>query len=82
MILVGIDVGGTFTDFIYLNHETGKTDIHKVSTTPDDPSIGVITGLLELVDKGKLKPFCALLCKYVSGPRLNAWRNIPSEFTI
>ncbi len=56
MILVGIDVGGTFTDFIYLNHETGKTDIHKVSTTPDDPSIGVITGLLELVDKGKLKP--------------------------
>ena len=56
MILVGIDVGGTFTDFIYLDHETGKTDIHKVSTTPDDPSIGVITGLLELVDKGKLKP--------------------------
>ena len=56
MILVGIDVGGTFTDFIYLDHETGKTDIHKVSTTPDDPSIGVITGLLELADKGKLKP--------------------------
>ena len=40
MILVGIDVGGTFTDFIYLNHETGKTDIHKVSTTPLIPPSG------------------------------------------
>lgn len=44
--LVGIDVGGTFTDFVVI--EAGQLRIHKVSTTPDDQSRAIVTGLHEL----------------------------------
>jgi len=44
---VGIDVGGTFTDFFV--REAGRAPvIHKVLSTPADPSIGVLAGLREL----------------------------------
>ena len=44
---IGIDVGGTFTDFLVM--EAGAANrIHKVLSTPDDPSIAVIDGLAEL----------------------------------
>lgn len=45
MKMIGVDVGGTFTDLIYCNTENGDVDIHKVSTTPEDPSIGVLQGI-------------------------------------
>ena len=48
MKLIGVDVGGTFTDIVYGDMETGTVAIHKVSTTPADPSQGVMTGVLEL----------------------------------
>ena len=35
MKLVGVDVGGTFTDVIFADTESGRTEIHKVPTTPD-----------------------------------------------
>jgi N-methylhydantoinase A len=41
---IGIDVGGTFTDFL-LMEAGGATEIHKVLSTPDDPSIAVLEGL-------------------------------------
>ena len=41
---IGIDVGGTFTDFL-LAHEDGSSQIYKVLSTPDDPSIGLMNGL-------------------------------------
>src|ERR1041385_7664949 len=44
---VGIDVGGTFTDF-YVREPGREPIIHKVLSTPADPSVGVITGLREL----------------------------------
>lgn len=44
---IGIDVGGTFTDFL-LAYEDGTTQIYKVLSTPDDPSIGLIRGLEEM----------------------------------
>lgn len=37
MRLIGVDVGGTFTDLVYADTEAGKTAVHKISTTPDDP---------------------------------------------
>jgi len=46
---IGIDVGGTFTDFL-LAYEDGTTQIYKVLSTPDDPSIGLITGLQRMAD--------------------------------
>ena len=44
---IGIDVGGTFTDFLLMEAD-GTSSIHKVLSTPDDPSIAVINGLTEL----------------------------------
>ncbi len=44
---VGIDVGGTFTDFIVAGHGP-KPLFHKVLSTPTDPSIAVLTGLQEI----------------------------------
>src|SRR5262249_32851800 len=41
---IGIDVGGTFTDFIVAGHGR-DTLIHKVLSTPEDPSIAVVAGL-------------------------------------
>mgnify|MGYP001189823401 CR=1 FL=1 len=50
MKLIGVDVGGTFTDLIVTDTGTKKTHIHKVPTTSDDPSIGVTNGILELCE--------------------------------
>ena len=44
---VGIDVGGTFTDFL-LSFEDGASKIYKVLSTPDDPSIATMQGLSEM----------------------------------
>jgi len=44
---VGIDVGGTFTDF-FVREAARDPVIHKVLSTPADPSVGVLAGLREL----------------------------------
>ena len=43
--VVGIDVGGTFTDIAVL--EDGKLTVHKLPSTPDDPSRGILQGVKE-----------------------------------
>ena len=49
---IGIDVGGTFTDFL-LAMEDGTTQIYKVLSTPDDPSIATMEGIREMArDRG------------------------------
>jgi N-methylhydantoinase A/oxoprolinase/acetone carboxylase beta subunit len=48
MRLIGVDVGGTFTDLVLADTESGRSAIHKVPTTPDDPARGVIAGIVEL----------------------------------
>lgn len=44
---IGIDVGGTFTDFL-LTSGDGSSEIYKVLSTPEDPSIGLMSGLSEM----------------------------------
>jgi N-methylhydantoinase A len=51
MMLIGVDVGGTFTDLVLADTECGRTMIHKVPTTSDDPSKGVIQGITELCER-------------------------------
>ncbi|PID86609.1 MAG: 5-oxoprolinase [Chloroflexi bacterium] len=41
---LGIDTGGTFTDFVWLD-ENGRFHIHKQLSTPDDPSRAILTGV-------------------------------------
>jgi len=48
---LGVDIGGTFTDFALVADDTGALSIHKQLTTPHDPSESVLTGLAELLDR-------------------------------
>ncbi len=45
---LGCDIGGTFTDFVLLNQETGRFEVHKTLTTPHDPSEAVEEGVVAL----------------------------------
>ena len=47
---IGIDVGGTFTDFLVMDHD-GNNRINKVLSTPADPSVAVMNGLTELAQE-------------------------------
>ena len=47
---LGVDVGGTFTDLIFVDDETGTIEIHKLPTTPDDPSVGTVEGIERLTE--------------------------------
>ena len=44
---IGIDVGGTFTDFLLMEGR-GRTSVHKELSTPADPSAAVLRGLAAL----------------------------------
>ena len=52
---LGIDVGGTFTDGILINEETGETSIAKVPSTPKDPSIGFLEAVERILREASIK---------------------------
>jgi N-methylhydantoinase A/oxoprolinase/acetone carboxylase beta subunit len=37
MLRLGIDIGGTFTDFVVFNPQTGQVETFKLLSTPHDP---------------------------------------------
>lgn len=52
---IGIDVGGTFTDFVMLDDATGQVETYKCLTTPSDPSDAIAEGIGALA---KRQPGC------------------------
>jgi N-methylhydantoinase A len=46
--VVGVDVGGTFTDLVLFDQDRMRFQVAKVPTTPDDQSIGFMRGLIAL----------------------------------
>ena len=42
---LGVDVGGTFTDFVLLDENDNQIHIAKSLTTPADPPVGILTGV-------------------------------------
>jgi N-methylhydantoinase A len=56
---VAIDVGGTFTDFVIQDTQTGRASTNKVLSTSQDQAAGVLTGLTEAV--GDLGDVAALV---------------------
>lgn len=53
---LGVDIGGTFTDFALVNDDTGKVSVNKCLTTPHDPSEAIMNGTKALLAKEKVSP--------------------------
>ena len=53
--LLGVDVGGTFTDFVACDRETHAVSAWKNLTVPDDPTTGILRGLGTLDDLGAVR---------------------------
>jgi len=51
MLLIGVDVGGTFTDIVLTDSDENTTTVHKVASTPADPSEAVLRGVQEICDR-------------------------------
>jgi N-methylhydantoinase A len=54
--VAGVDIGGTFTDFMLYDTESGSVHVHKVRSTPDDPGRAMIAGLGELCGTAGVAP--------------------------
>ena len=65
---LGCDIGGTFTDFVLVNDQTGEFQTHKCLTTPSDPSTAVAEGVgqLDMDTPG----FMALTDEFIHGTTL------------
>src|SRR5947209_1652729 len=50
--MIGVDVGGTFTDFFAFDDTDDRIILHKVPSTPGNPAQAVIAGLRELTQHG------------------------------
>ncbi len=53
---LGVDVGGTFTDVLLVDDETGQRVTSKVPSTPADSSVGVLNGITRACEKAGIKP--------------------------
>ena len=52
MKTIAVDTGGTFTDMVVLEHETGEVEVLKTPSTPHDPGQATLDGLAELIAGG------------------------------
>jgi N-methylhydantoinase A len=53
---IGVDVGGTFTDFYALDEATGDVRVGKRPSTPDDPGRAILQGLAEVAAEHSIPP--------------------------
>jgi N-methylhydantoinase A len=55
MIVLGVDVGGTFTDLILADLNRQRLTTHKTPSTPHNPAIAVVLGLEAICEKGEVE---------------------------
>jgi N-methylhydantoinase A len=53
---MGVDVGGTFTDLLLFNEESGAFWRHKTPSTPADSSVGILTGVTAICEDAGISP--------------------------
>src|SRR4051812_49926176 len=50
-VRIGTDTGGTFTDVVAVDEETGASSTTKTPSTPADPAEGFLTGVRKVLDQ-------------------------------
>src|SRR3954454_16659489 len=53
---LGVDVGGTFTDLLLIDEDTGATHRAKTPSTPADQSVGVLVGIDKVCALAGIEP--------------------------
>src|SRR5215831_4968317 len=53
--MVGIDVGGTFTDFVAYDGDTREIQVWKHMSVPRDPGEGILQGLAQFPHRGEIR---------------------------
>jgi N-methylhydantoinase A len=53
---LAVDVGGTFTDLLLFDEESGRLTLAKTPSTPPDPSVGVLTGIRKVARAAGVDP--------------------------
>jgi N-methylhydantoinase A len=49
---LGVDIGGTHTDLVLLDPESGELTVEKLASTPHDPAVAVLRGIANFVARG------------------------------
>ena len=55
-VRIGVDTGGTFTDVVAVDEDTGEVVATKTPSTPDDPAVGFLTGVDKVLAGLGLEP--------------------------
>ena len=53
---LGVDIGGTFTDVMMIDEQTGQVHIGKVPSTPRDPSVGFLDATERILNQTQVVP--------------------------
>ena len=53
---LGVDIGGTFTDLVWVDDATGEVRVGKLLTTPKDPAQAVEQGVLRVLEEAGAAP--------------------------
>ena len=53
---LAVDIGGTFTDAVLLDAESGRVMVDKTLTTPSEPLVGVRAGVTQVLAKAGVQP--------------------------
>ncbi|MFM2129773.1 MAG: Hydantoin utilization protein [Pseudomonadota bacterium] len=59
---ITVDTGGTFTDVVYFREDKREITIHKLPSTPSDPSEAIVAGVRHLLDQGVKPSDIAYFC--------------------
>ena len=59
---VTVDTGGTFSDFVFFNEDTGEISITKLPSTPREPFQAVLNGVKELLNRGVAAEDVSFFC--------------------
>jgi N-methylhydantoinase A len=61
-VRVTVDTGGTFSDFVFFNEQSGEINITKVPSTPKEPFQAILNGVKELLDRGTAPRDVSFFC--------------------